>query len=89
MLYTLLVLPGDRACSATWRRAARWLIGTAVALGFAFLTMEASFIFGGAVRHLPGAGVGRAAVGDHLAGRTTPEPRRQSFRILVVLIAGR
>ncbi|MDQ1300134.1 MAG: 2 protein, partial [Chloroflexota bacterium] len=46
MLCTLLALLALCMFSYMASRKTAWLIGAAVALGFAFLTMEASFIFG-------------------------------------------
>jgi uncharacterized protein (TIGR03663 family) len=47
MLCALLVLLALCMFRYMASRSTVWLIGTAVTLGFAFLTMEASFIFGG------------------------------------------
>lgn len=47
MLCALLVLLALCLFRYLETRSTAWLIGTAVTLGFAFLTMEASFIFGG------------------------------------------
>lgn len=47
MLCALLVLLALCLFRYLESRSAAWLIGVAVTLGFAFLTMEASFIFGG------------------------------------------
>ncbi len=47
MLTSLLVLLAVAMFHYLETRSTRWLVWTAVALGLAFLTMEASFIFGG------------------------------------------
>ena len=52
----------------------------AVTLGLAFLTMEASFIFGGHLRHLPDAGVRRPTVASEWPGDDAGPPL---LRILV------
>ena len=65
-------------------RSTKWLVWNAVALGFAFLTMEASFIFGG----LFGIFLLLAFAAQLWASVWPGEdagPRRQSFRILVAI----
>ena len=65
-------------------RSTQWLVWNAVALGFAFLTMEASFIFGG----LFGIFLLLAFAAQLWASVWPGDdagPRRQSFRILVAI----
>ena len=65
-------------------RSTKWLVLNAVALGFAFLTMEASFIFGG----LFGIFLLLAFAAQLWASVWPGDdagPRRQSFRILVAI----
>ena len=67
-------------------RSTKWLVLNAVALGFAFLTMEASFIFGG----LFGIFLLLAFAAQLWASVWPGEDdgaRRKTFRILVVLAA--
>jgi len=65
-------------------RSTKWLVWNAVALGLAFLTMEASFIFGG----LFGIFLLLAFAAQLWASTWPGEdagPRRQSFRVLVAI----
>ncbi|HSN75681.1 MAG TPA: flippase activity-associated protein Agl23, partial [Anaerolineae bacterium] len=84
MLTTLLVFLVIAMFRYLETRSTKWLVWNAVALGFAFLTMEASFIFGG----LFGIFLLLAFAAQLWASVWPGDdagPRRQSFRILVAI----
>jgi uncharacterized protein (TIGR03663 family) len=79
MLCALLVLLVIAMFRYMETRSIKWLIWTAVALAFAFLTMEASFIFGG----LFGGFLILALAAELWLSDWPTADRRLSFRILV------
>ncbi len=84
MLCALLVLLVIAMFRYLETRSTRWLVGTAVTLGFAFLTMEASFIFGG----LFGGFLILALAAQLWAVRWPITQRRSSFRIMLGVALG-
>ena len=79
MLCALLILLVIAMFRYMETRSTKWLIWTAVALAFAFLTMEASFIFGG----LFGGFLILVLVAQLWLSEWPVADRRLSFRILV------
>lgn len=81
LLTALLVLLAVTLFRYLETRSLKWLIGVAVVLGLGFLTMEASFIFGG----LFGIFLVLALIAQLWASAwpgNEPDSRRSSFRIL-------
>ncbi len=64
-------------------RKTGWLVGVAVSLGLAFLTMEASFIFGGIFGIFLVLALAAQLWAAGWPGGETTAARRQSFRLLV------
>ena len=93
MLTSLLVLLVVCMFRYLETRSAKWLVGTAVTLAFAFLTMEASFIFGGVfgiflVLALTGAALGGGLARRRAGGRRQIVPHRWSASALALLAVG-
>ena len=85
MLTSLLVILVICMFRYLEERTLPWLVGTAVTLGFAFLTMEASFIFGGMFGIFLVLALAAQLWACGLARRRTAARGASSFRALVAV----